>query len=176
VSHYVHSYQSISCIMLTCLHFKYHQAKTNLMNVTRIMTIAIIAGSIFLNSPQPSNSKSRNTGMPLRPGSYYASGTYITIIGAKGKFCYRGGSKHGVTIASLNPNPKNPNEYRIFGWGGVSVVQKSRDTLVFAGRQEFKYDGGGDSVSPRSPRQKACLKSKGNYNKSSSVPVVHSDF
>jgi hypothetical protein len=144
----------------------------------QITVIGIMAVSLFLGLSQSSNSKPKQLGISLRPGQYYANGTYISIIGSKGKLCYRGGSRNGVTIASLNPSSENPNEYRVFGWENTSVMQKSRNILIFAGSQEFKYDGGGDNNGflPRTPSEKACLKSKGNYKKFSSVPYSQSDL
>ncbi len=143
------------------------------MKFTKIKNKLATLGILFillLSLSEKSVSKNKQSGIQLRTGIYYQQASkYIKIFGSQGNYCYNGQSRHGSNLASLNRDSKNPNSYRIYGWGETSVMQLSKNTLFF-GNSEYIYDNNFDK-SNLSSDEKACLKSKGSYKKSSSVGI-----
>jgi hypothetical protein len=136
---------------------------------TRNKLIALLLFCIpLLFYSKASFSKNKQLGIPLRTGTYYQQASkYITIFGSNGNYCYSGQSRNGSNMASLNRDSKNPNSYKIYGWGDTFVMQVNKNILLFS-NSEYIYDGNfnkGDLSSD----EKACLKSRGSYKKSSSV-------
>jgi hypothetical protein len=115
-------------------------------------------------------SKNKQPGIPLRTGIYYQQGSkYIIIFGSNGNYCYSGRSRNGSNMASLNRDSRNLNSYKIYGWGDAFVMQVNRNTLLFS-NSEYIYDGNFNKDN-LSFDEKACLKSRGSYKKSSSVGI-----
>jgi hypothetical protein len=144
------------------------------MRFPKIKNKLITLGTLFillLFFSEKSISKNRQSGISLRTGTYYQQASkYITIFGSKGNYCYSGQSRNGSNLASLNRDSKNPNSYRIYGWGETSVMQLSKNILLF-GNSEYIYDNNFDNKSNLSSDEKACLKSRGSYKKSSSIGI-----
>jgi hypothetical protein len=120
--------------------------------------------------PKASFSKNEQSGIPLRTGTYYQQASkYITIFGSNGNYCYFGQSRNGTNIASLNRSSKNSNSYKIYGWSDAFVMQVNKNTLLFS-NSEYIYDSNFNKNNLSSD-EKACLKSRGSYKKSSSVGI-----
>jgi hypothetical protein len=142
---------------------KFPKAKNKL-----IMLVVLFISLLFFS--EKSVSKNKQSGIPLRTGTYYQQASkYITIFGSKGNYCYSGQSRNGSNLASLNRDSKNPSSYKIHGWSEVSIMQINKSTLLF-GNSEYIYDSNFDKRDLSSD-EKACLKSRGFYKKSSSVGI-----
>jgi hypothetical protein len=135
----------------------------------KLITLGVLF-ILLLFFSEKSVSKNKQSGVPLRTGIYYQQASkYIKVFGSKGNYCYNGQSRNGSNLASLNRDSKNPNSYKIYGWVGTSVMQLSKNTLFF-GNSEYIYDSTFDD-SNLSSDEKACLKSRGSYKKSSSIGI-----
>jgi hypothetical protein len=146
---------------------------THNLIMNKFFQLTILSSAIVL-SATANHAQPKQAGIPLRTGTYYEAGSkYITIFGAKGNFCYWGGSANGTTMASLRRDPQNPNVYKVYKFGNASIMQKSPNVLLFDGR-EFTFDGGGNN-SKLSAEERACLRGKGKYTKTSTVGIYGKD-
>ena len=67
---------------------------------------------------------------PLQPGIYNAGRGYIEIARKGSRFCYRGSSPNGVTVASISPTANGYNIYRF----NATLKQVDSRKLEFGGR------------------------------------------
>jgi hypothetical protein len=80
--------------------------------MNKLFQLILIGGTIAFSSialTTASHSEPKQSGIPLRAGTYYEAGSkYITIVGSQGNFCFWGGSANGITMASLRRDRRNP--------------------------------------------------------------------
>ncbi len=92
---------------------------------------------------------------PLRPGIYNAGSGYIEIARKGNRFCYRGSSSNGVTVASISPTANGYNVDKF----DITLQQIDSRTLAFGGRDYTLVETPANATGVLAN----CLNSKGTF-------------
>jgi len=104
--------------------------------------------------------------LPLQPGVYSSGSKYIQIASQGDRWCFQGFTARATSIASLIPDPKQPNLYRLHKIKDAVIRQEQPQVLAYGSESNFlPYTRTRETSEELTAEMQQCLKTKTPYFK-----------